>query len=295
MKVFISWSGDNSRHVAEALRTWLPTVLAGAVECFVSSQDIRRGERGMDVIAGELQDRDYGIVVLTRENMQSPWINFEAGALGKTLGVGKVAPLLLDLTRADVVGPISQFQSTLLTDRDDVRQFIRDVAALSPSIPEASIDALFASQWPVLEAVIERAVGMDSPKTTRSSESMLEEVLERVRRIERQNASSPEPEESPANKLTSDLFRALDTKRSPTSILITTRVSDDGIQATVDAKTQKTIVDEDAMQRAANEHFAWIEIKPHGYSFAPHGTALKRPRGETLREKRSVFLPVSEE
>jgi TIR domain len=185
VKIFISWSGEKSRHVAEALRTWLPTVLAGTVECFVSSQDIRRGERGMDVIAGELLDRDFGIVVLTKDNMSSPWINFEAGALGKSLGIGKVAPVLLDVTRADVEGPISQFQNSLLTDRDDMRQFIRDLAAMNPGVPDESVDALFSVKWPELETVIDRAAGMDSPTTSRSTESMLEEVLEHVRSLRR--------------------------------------------------------------------------------------------------------------
>jgi hypothetical protein len=181
VKVFISWSGEKSRHVAEKLRQWLPTVLAGTVECFVSSQDIRRGERGMDVIAGELQERDYGVVVLTRDNMSSPWINFEAGALGKSLGTGMVAPLLLDLTRVDVEGPIAQFQNTLLTDSGEMRQFVRDLASRSSAIPEDSVDTLFNAKWAELEVVIEQATGMGSPKTSRSTESMLEEVLLHVR------------------------------------------------------------------------------------------------------------------
>ncbi|MFK3836631.1 TIR domain-containing protein [Microbacterium sp. NPDC087868] len=287
MKVFISWSGDNSRHVAESLRTWLPTVLAGAVECFVSSQDIRRGERGMDVIAGELQDRDYGIVVLTRENMQSPWINFEAGALGKTLGVGKVAPLLLDLTRADVVGPIAQFQSTLLTDRDDVRQFIRDMAALSPTIPEASIDALFASQWPELEKVIERAVGMNSPTTTRTSESILEEVLERVRRIERLNAGASDVDKSTHRKLSDDVLDALSAGKDRSPITVISQTSKDGTAVTVDANPD-TFLDDDAMQRVSNEHDAWIAVQPHDIRFRPFGTSRDWPKMKPLRQSRVV-------
>lgn len=139
----------------------------------------------MDVIAGELQDRDFGIVILTKDNMSSPWINFEAGALGKSLGTGKVAPLLLDVTRADVEGPISQFQNTLLTDATDMRQFVRDLCAFTPGVPEESVDALFSVKWPELQAVVERAVGMDNLKTSRSTESMLEEVLEHVRSLRR--------------------------------------------------------------------------------------------------------------
>lgn len=137
----------------------------------------------MDVIAGELEDRDFGIVVLSKDNMRSPWINFEAGALGKSLGVGKVAPLLLDVTRADVEGPIAQFQSTLLSERDDVRQFVRDLGALTAGVPQESIDALFGVKWSELEEVIDEASGIQNPKTTRSTASMLEEVLEHVRAI----------------------------------------------------------------------------------------------------------------
>ncbi|KSU55460.1 hypothetical protein AS029_05460 [Microbacterium enclense] len=138
----------------------------------------------MEVIAGELQDRDYGIVVLTRDNLNSPWVNFEAGALGKSLGLGKVAPLLVDVSRADVEGPIAQFQSTLLTERDDMRQFVRDLALLVPGLPEATIDTMFGAKWDELDSAVASAgVVAASPKTTRTAESMLEEVLEHVRAL----------------------------------------------------------------------------------------------------------------
>ncbi|MFD5599907.1 toll/interleukin-1 receptor domain-containing protein [Leucobacter sp. NPDC058333] len=178
--IFISWSGEASHAIAKALHTWLPTVLAGTVNCFVSSQDIRRGDRGLDVIASELDSRDYGIVILTRENLKSEWIHFEAGALGKSLGDGKVAPLLVDVTRADVVGPLNQFQSTLLTDKDDMLKFVDELAELS-AVKAESAKLLFESQWDVLKKVVEKNVGSQEPATTRSTESMLEEILGIVR------------------------------------------------------------------------------------------------------------------
>lgn len=188
-KIFISWSGDVAHAVARELHTWLPTVLAGYVDCFVSSQDIRRGDRGLDVIASELEERDFGIVVLTRENLRSEWVNFEAGALGKSLGEGKVAPLLVDVTRADVVGPLSQFQSTLLTEKDDMLKFIEELAELTTVRPE-SVRLLFNSQWDALQRVVSMKVGAQEPATKRSSESMLEEILNIVREQSR-NALDP--------------------------------------------------------------------------------------------------------
>lgn len=52
--------------MAEFLREWLPTVLAGSVTPFVSSQDIAKGERGLNVISTELETVNYGIVAPSR-------------------------------------------------------------------------------------------------------------------------------------------------------------------------------------------------------------------------------------
>ena len=53
MKVFISWSGENSHKVATALHDWLPYIIQ-AVKPFMSSGDILKGERWTDVLAREL-------------------------------------------------------------------------------------------------------------------------------------------------------------------------------------------------------------------------------------------------
>ena len=43
-KVFISWSGDRSRKIGEALRDWLPDVLP-LVDAFLSTEDIEKGAK----------------------------------------------------------------------------------------------------------------------------------------------------------------------------------------------------------------------------------------------------------
>lgn len=43
MKVFISWSGDRSRAIAEELRYWLPTIVQ-SLEPFISTQDVPVGD-----------------------------------------------------------------------------------------------------------------------------------------------------------------------------------------------------------------------------------------------------------
>lgn len=76
MKVFISWSGDRAKVIAEELREWLPTVIQ-SIEPFVSSRDIPLGGRGLQTLANELESCDFGILCLTQANIESPWILFE--------------------------------------------------------------------------------------------------------------------------------------------------------------------------------------------------------------------------
>ena len=70
MKVFISWSGDRSQAVANAFKEWLPMVLQ-YVEPWVSEKDINAGERWAQMIAGELEQANFGIICLTPENLKS--------------------------------------------------------------------------------------------------------------------------------------------------------------------------------------------------------------------------------
>lgn len=191
MKIFISWSGDQAKQVAEFLREWLPTVLAGSVTPFVSSQDIAKGERGLNVISTELESVNYGIVVLTKSNHGAPWVNFEAGAIAKSLGEGHVSTVLVDVTRADITGPLSQFQDTVLGEKTDVKKLLDDVAtAAGGGVPQTTRDVMFESMWPQLEEAVKAASGGVDPTTERGEKDILEEVLDLVRSVQRDVAKT---------------------------------------------------------------------------------------------------------
>lgn len=187
MKVFISWSGKRSEQVAEVLWEWLPTVLAGAVQPFISTHDVPKGERGLSVIASELEANNYGVVVLTKDNVDAPWVNFEAGALAKSIGEGRVATVLVDVTRTDIEGPLSQFQDTILSDKADTLKLVKDMAKASGEpIPESSINLLFESKWSELQDAVIAAGGVKGVSTRRTEKSILEEVLDIVRGLARE-------------------------------------------------------------------------------------------------------------
>ena len=109
-KVFISWSGDSSQKVAEALKEWIPSVIQ-AIDTWVSSLDIKAGSRWSDEIKSELEETSFGIICLTSDNLKSDWIHFEAGALAKSMkGDSEVCPYLFQVEKSQVTGPLSQFQ-----------------------------------------------------------------------------------------------------------------------------------------------------------------------------------------
>jgi hypothetical protein len=110
MKLFLSWSGARSQAIAEALREWLPKVIQ-AVKPWMSAIDIDRGARWSSDIAVELSDTSFGILCITPENLNAPWIHFEAGALSKTLEKSLVCPYLLELEPTDLKGPLVQFNA----------------------------------------------------------------------------------------------------------------------------------------------------------------------------------------
>src|SRR3954469_25409728 len=108
--VFISWSGDQSRRIAEGLHQLIPDVFQD-VATFVSSNDIDAGSTWSTKILVELGVTEFGIICLTPDNLMKPWIHFEAGALAKrVMDKAKVVPYLWNLSSTDVAPPLSLFQ-----------------------------------------------------------------------------------------------------------------------------------------------------------------------------------------
>ncbi|MEG3634258.1 toll/interleukin-1 receptor domain-containing protein [Micromonospora palythoicola] len=193
MKVFVSWSGEPARSIARSLYNWLPTVLQH-VDPWMSDEEIESGGRWNDEIAASLDQADFGIICVTAANQHRPWLMFEAGALAKRLNVARVVPLCIDMSPAEVTGPLSTFQSRVL-EKDGMRKLVQELALKSdrPLTPDR-LDQLFTAMWPEFERQIDEAkrATPDAHQAHRSAQDMLEELVERVRRIERQS-ETPRP------------------------------------------------------------------------------------------------------
>lgn len=182
MKVFISWSKPRSQHIAHALREWLPMVLPH-VEPFVSSQDIGKGDRGIDTISANLQDSVIGLVCLTPENLDARWILFESGALSKITS-SPVCTFLYELTPTEVQSPLNQFQHTVYSKTDCFKliQSINKIGA--QTVPSERLIKMFDLTWPSFEEDLKKMPPVEGEvQERRSDSSKLDELLDLVRTL----------------------------------------------------------------------------------------------------------------
>jgi hypothetical protein len=184
MKIFISWSGERSQKMAEALREWLPLVLHYA-EPWLSKSDIEAGERWSIEVAKELQESNFGIICVTKDNLSSPWILFESGALAKSMDDGRVIPLLLDLDFKEISGPLAQFQAKK-ADQTGIRELVMSLnkSAQSPD-PDDRLTKIFDPMYAQLGEKIAAIPSSGQPtKKARAQEDILEELVSGVRSVE---------------------------------------------------------------------------------------------------------------
>jgi hypothetical protein len=232
MKVFISWSGDDSRRISDILAKWLRMVLQ-VVDPYVSTS-IEKGQRWAADLAAALENSSVGVVVLTPGNTVSPWIHFESGALTKTVEQSRLLTLLCGLDPSDVRDPLAQFQATRF-NKEDVFQMLRSLnsAAGERALPDAVLGETYEALWPLLQREVEPildAMATNPPRAEpASSEGKINSILEELLLLSRQQSqllSSPErlfPKELVAKSLLntpSNALASLDLVKAALEVLL---------------------------------------------------------------------------
>lgn len=178
MKLFISWSGVRSNAVAEAFNDWLPTVI-NAVKPFYSP-DIEKGTRWDSEISSQLQDARFGLICLTPENLNAPWLLFEAGALSKTLDKTFVCTFLLGVEPVDLQMPLAQFQFTKF-NKADIKKLLETInkALGDNALGQKILDKQFEKWWPDLESTLTdiARISENIKRPKRDDREILEEML----------------------------------------------------------------------------------------------------------------------
>jgi len=197
LELFISWSGEKSKKFAEAIREWIPCVIQ-AVKPYFTPEDISKGQRWSSEISSKLESSKIGIIILTPNNLEAPWLMFEAGALSKSLETARVCPLLFGVTPAEVKGPLVQFQCSIFNEPEALK-LLRSINNLlgNEKLEDKTLNATFEVFWPQLASKIELITNESEPPkktvTVRDDRDILEEILRLTRKTTYSHARTPSP------------------------------------------------------------------------------------------------------
>ncbi len=240
MKVFISWSGVKSKAVGDLLDEWLQCVIQ-AIDPWISTRNIDRGALWFTEITTQLNDTSIGIICLTKDNINKPWILFEAGALAKGLNSSRVCTLLIDLEPSDIQDPLAQFNHTL-PNKDGIFNLVMTLNTYlgETALKEKVLSSVFDIYWPVFEEKFKQIIS-ENPKEEeeeiRTDDDILKELLsisrnmdKRIRNLEfeKNNSKNSKPikatpgslirlslaENKPDSSIIDDLVGSYDMERS---------------------------------------------------------------------------------
>jgi hypothetical protein len=155
--IFISWSGERSKHAAKFLRKWLRNVIHSA-RPWMSEKDIKSGSVSVNSIRTALAGAKAGIVCLTPECLKEPWLNFEAGGLLRTpeAETRVCTYLLAGLEPGQLEYPLAMFQARI-TDKEQTLALVQDINKYLDENPltEAEMKEAFEKWWDDLKTVLE--------------------------------------------------------------------------------------------------------------------------------------------
>lgn len=223
MNVFISWSGGLSKAVAEILRDWIKCTLQ-ASEPWISSQDIDKGSLWFNEINDSLKDTKIGIVCLTAENKDRPWILFETGALARGISSNRVCTFLINLKPSDLDNPLAQFNHTQPT-KEDLKKLLASINSElgDRSLKERILEQVFETYWPQFETQIDNILSStpqaEVTKPPREESDILEELLTTVRSMDRRMRKLEQKEATGA------ITKALNMERKAISNILAARES----------------------------------------------------------------------
>jgi hypothetical protein len=185
MKIFLSWAGLRSKHVAVTLKTFLKRNLQ-ALEPWISV-DIEKGEVWDESIHNALRSSKAGIICLTSDSINSKYCHYEAGAIG-VIKNAKVFTFLYEVEHTEIKQPLSRFQHTI-AEKDDMLKLLQVLnKELSESkevhLTEKELEEGLDFHWPwlVTELIKTPITGSEPPK--RTIDDMVKEIVESVRTID---------------------------------------------------------------------------------------------------------------
>jgi len=180
MRIFVSWSGDRSKAAALGLKSLLEDTFPEALDVFISDH-IDAGETWTRRLESELEQAQFGVLCLTQDNFQAPWLLFEAGAIAKKFGSTRVVPYLIDdLPAAADRSPLAQFQH-VQASREGTFRLVESINGVrEPRQANQKLERLFSKWWPDFEQTLKALPAAGKQPNPRSDREILETILQKI-------------------------------------------------------------------------------------------------------------------
>ncbi|GAA0503611.1 hypothetical protein GCM10008937_08900 [Deinococcus depolymerans] len=157
-------------------------------EPFVSSENIEKGTKGLEEILSNLNQSSFGLIIMTSDNVNKPWLYFEAGVISKRFDSGpdtRVSAFMFDLKGSEVKGSnplMSIFQYTE-NDKDDIFKLIKSInnSMGERRIDDAALIDLFEMVYPQFTEELNHArkyvISIQEPQIEEQSTESIEPIL----------------------------------------------------------------------------------------------------------------------
>ena len=182
MQIFMSWSGERSKEFAELLKSFLQSVIQ-ATKPWLSDNDIDKGAVWFTEIYAALEKSNFGILCVTADNIEKPWLLFEAGALAKGMSSARVCPVLVDLPKSSVSYPLAAMQMASASNESEMQKLIESIntALGEKKIEQSVLLRTFKMWWPdfeeKLKAILQKTDGPTKAVVKRPLDEMMAELL----------------------------------------------------------------------------------------------------------------------
>jgi hypothetical protein len=176
-KIFIGWSGNKGKLLAPILANWIEAFFQRMVEVTTSELDLFPGEDFTQAIEKKLlKNRDAAIFCLSEDGLDSKWVQYEAGNIGKRGRSNKlIVPYLIGINKEDRKfqekwkGPLSSYLAANANE-NDTRQMLMGInERLEMNYDRQKFDSAFQKKSPALMDEIKRIVSPSSKNTPEAS------------------------------------------------------------------------------------------------------------------------------
>ncbi|NLC17708.1 MAG: TIR domain-containing protein [Clostridiales bacterium] len=146
--IFLSWSKRLAKEIAEQFKADLEFIFGSRVNVFLSSEDIKPGEKAFYEINRRLSITNYGIFFITDESRYSPWIYYEAGAIAKDEQKCRVMVLRINVDQSALAEtPLQQYQNCGLNEDGYRRIFMGIYELCEEKDKEATVRERIMARW----------------------------------------------------------------------------------------------------------------------------------------------------